>query len=73
MPRTKTGEFNQIAYQNEFNKRNYDRIEIKAPKGRKAVIKAAATAAGQSVNEFIAKAIDERMERDGDSEADRKG
>jgi|L1105metagenome_2_1110790.scaffolds.fasta_scaffold20529_1 predicted HicB family RNase H-like nuclease len=73
MPRTKTGEFNQIAYQNEFNKRNYDRIEIKVPKGRKAVIKAAATAAGQSVNEFIAKAIDERMERDGDSETDRKG
>lgn len=73
MPRTKTGEFNQIAYQNEFNKRNYDRIEIKVPKGRKAVIKAAATAAGQSVNEFIAKAIDERMEMDGDSEAARKG
>ena len=73
MPRTKTGEFNQIAYQNEFNKRNYERIEIKVPKGRKAVIKAGATAAGQSVNEFIAKAIDERMERDGDSEAARKG
>lgn len=73
MPRTKTGEFNQIAYQTEFNKRNYDRIEIKVPKGRKAVIVAAATAAGQSVNEFIAKAIDERMERDGDSEAARKG
>ena len=34
MPRTKTGEFNQIAYQTEFNKRNYDRIEIKVPKGR---------------------------------------
>lgn len=64
MPRTKTGEFNQIAYQNEFNKRNYDRIEIKVPKGGKAVIKAAATAAGQSVNEFIAKAIDERMEKE---------
>lgn len=61
MPRTKTGEFNQIAYQNEFNKRNYDRIEIKVPKGRKAVIKAAATVAGQSVNEFISQAIDERM------------
>ena len=64
MPRTKTGEFNQIAYQNEFNKRNYDRIEIKVPKGRKAVIKAAETAEGQSVNEFIAKAIDERMEKE---------
>lgn len=36
MPRTKTGEFNQIAYQNEFNKRNYDRIEIKVPKGKKS-------------------------------------
>lgn len=52
MPRTKTGEFNQIAYQNEFNKRNYDRIEIKVPKGRKAVIKAAATAAESGI-EFL--------------------
>lgn len=61
MPRTKSGEFNQIAYQNEYNKMNYDRIEIKAPKGKKAVIKEAAKAAGQSVNEFINQAIDERM------------
>lgn len=61
MPRTKSGEFNQIAYQNEYNKMNYDRIEIKVPKGKKAVIKEAATAAGQSVNEFINQAIDERM------------
>lgn len=48
MPRTKTGEFNQIAYQNEFNKRNYDRIEIKVPKGKKAVIQAAATQQGRA-------------------------
>ena len=61
MPRTKSGEFNQIAYQNEYNKMNYDRIEIKVPKGKKAVIKEAAKAAGQSVNEFISQAIDERM------------
>lgn len=61
MPRTKSGEFNQIAYQNEYNKMNYDRIEIKVPKGKKAVIKEAAKAAGQSVNEFINQAIDERM------------
>ena len=61
MPRTKSGEFNQIAYQNEYNKMNYDRIEIKGPKGKKAVIKEAAKAAGQSVNEFINQAIDERM------------
>lgn len=61
MPRTKSGEFNQIAYQNEYNKKNYDRIEIKVPKGKKAVIKEAAKEAGQSVNEFINQAIDERM------------
>ena len=61
MPRTKSGEFNQIAYQNEYNKMNYDRIEIKVPKGEMAVIKEAAKAAGQSVNEFINQAIDERM------------
>lgn len=61
MPRTKSGEFNQIAYQNEYNKMNYDRIEVKVPKGKKAVIKEAAQAAGQSVNEFINQAIDERM------------
>lgn len=61
MPRAKSGEFNQIAYQNEYNKLNYDRIEIKVPKGKKAVIKEAAKAAGQSVNEFISQAIDEKM------------
>lgn len=63
MPRTKSGEFNQIAYQNEYNKMNYDRIEIKVPKGKKTVIKEAAKATGQSVNEFINQAIDERMEK----------
>lgn len=61
MPRAKSGEFNQIAYQNEYNKLNYDRIEIKVPKGKKAVIKEAATAAGQSLNEFITQAVEERM------------
>lgn len=56
-----TKEFDQMKYQNEYNKKNYDRIEIKVPKGRKAVIVAAATAAGQSVTEFISQAIDEKM------------
>ena len=65
MPRAKSGEINQIAYQNEYNKLNYDRIEIKVPKGKKAVIKEAAKAAGQSVNEFISQAIDEKMGNSG--------
>lgn len=61
MARPKSEEFNQIKYQHEYNKKNYDRIEITVPKGRKAVIKEVAQAAGQSVNEFINQAIDERM------------
>ena len=65
MARPKKEEFNQIKYQHEYNKKNYDRIEISVPKGKKAVIKEAAKAGGQSVNEFISQAIDERMERDG--------
>ena len=48
----------------KYVKANYDRIEFKAPKGRKAEIKAHAEAHGESVNGFIGRAIDEAMERD---------
>lgn len=65
MARPKKEEFNQIRYQNEFNKRNYDKIEITVQKGRKAVIQEAAKAAGQSTNKYINQAITEKMERDG--------
>lgn len=57
---------------------NLDRVSIAIPKGRKEVIKAAAAAAGESMNQYIITAVDERMERgqstaaDGDS-ADKKG
>ncbi len=64
MARAKDPEFNQIKYQNEFNKKNYDRIEVNMPKGRKAVIVEAAKAAGQSTSEYINQAINERMEKD---------
>lgn len=59
-----TKEFDQMKYQNEYNKKNYDRIEIVVPKGQKAIIKEKAKAAGQSVSEYINQAIDERMERE---------
>ena len=62
MPRGKRNpEFDQMKYQNDFNKKNYDRIEIVVPKGKKQIIKEAAQAAGQSTNEFINQAINERM------------
>lgn len=62
MPKVKK-EFNQIKYQNEFNKKNYDRMELIVPKGQKAIIKEKAAAAGQSVNEFVYSAVKEKMEK----------
>ncbi len=61
MARPKKEDFNQIKYQNEFNKANYDRVEVNMPKGKKAIVKNAAAAAGQSVSEYINQAIDARM------------
>ena len=64
MARAKNEEFNQIKYQNEFKKANYDRVEILEKKGERAIIKEIAAAAGQNVSEYINQAIKERMERD---------
>lgn len=47
-----------------YVKENYDRIEIKVPKGRKAEIQAHAEARGESVNGFIGRAIDNQMAAD---------
>lgn len=49
---------------NKYVKNNYDRINVTMPKGKKDIIQAHAEAHGQSVNGFINKAIDEKMERD---------
>ena len=46
-------EFNQIAYQNDYIKEKYDRINLTVPKGRKEEIKKKAAEAGKSVNEYI--------------------
>jgi predicted HicB family RNase H-like nuclease len=48
----------------KYNAKTYDRIEVKVPKGKKEVIQDCALAAGKSLNESVATAIDERMERD---------
>lgn len=46
------------AYQNEWIKSKYDRINLTVPAGRKAEIEAAARAAGQSVNGWLNGLID---------------
>lgn len=53
----------------KYNATNYDRIEIKVPKGDKEKISQAATEAGQSVNAYINQAIRERMGEDPDEVA----
>ena len=55
--------FNQIEYQNEYNRQKYDRINLTMKKGKKAEVKGAAAVAKQSVNEFINAAIDTAIER----------
>ncbi|MBU7320836.1 transcriptional regulator [Paenibacillus oleatilyticus] len=49
---------------NKYNAANYDRLYPYVPKGRKAVYEEAATKAGVSLNDYIIKALDEKVERD---------
>ncbi len=53
--------FNQIKYQNEYNKKNYDRVTFMIPKGKKDSIKESAKAKGESMSEYIWKAVQGRM------------
>lgn len=48
----------------KYNEKAYDRIELKVPKGRKTAIQAVAETKGESLNGYVSKAIDERMDRD---------
>lgn len=49
---------------NRYMQKVYDRLNVLVPKGRRDEIKAAASAAGESMNQYIVTAIDQRMERD---------
>lgn len=50
-----------------YNKKAYDRIEIKVKKGRKAYITAYAAKKHKSVNQFIVELIDKAMSEEGDA------
>ena len=43
---------------------NLDRVSIAMPKGKKDDIKTAASAIGESMNQYIVTAIEQRMERE---------
>ncbi len=52
-------------YDMEYAKAKLKRIPLDVQKEKYEEMKAAADAAGEKVNTYIKKAIDERMERDG--------
>ena len=47
---------------NKWIAKSYDRVNLTLPKGEKAVVKAHADAAGESVNAFILRAVHNAME-----------
>lgn len=55
---------NAIKYNNEYNSKAYDRVNLTIPKGEKDLIRIAANQAGQSVNAYILDAIHQRMEKE---------
>lgn len=58
----------QIAATSRYEKKVYDKILLRMPKGKKAIIKAHAEQKNESVNGFISRAIDETIERDTNNE-----
>ena len=52
-----------IKYNNGYNARSYDRINLMVPKGDKETVKARAAELGQSVNGYINKLIADDFER----------
>ena len=48
----------------KYNAANYEQIQIRVPKGKKAEIQEYAQAHGESLNAFVNRAIAEAMERE---------
>ncbi len=61
MSRKENG-FNQIKYQNDYNREKYDRIQLAIPKGSKEKIKKRAEALGMSTNAYITDIINKDLE-----------
>ncbi|MBP3699660.1 MAG: Arc family DNA-binding protein [Oscillospiraceae bacterium] len=61
MPTVEEKKFDKIAYNNQFNAKAYDRINLTIPKGKRDVIKAYAESLGESVNGYIWRLIQEDM------------
>ena len=58
---------------NTFNGKNYERLYPFVKMGEKAKIARAASAAGQSLNDYIVTAVYQRMEREGQAGGEGQG
>lgn len=56
--------FNKIEYNDRYNADHYDRVFLRIKKGEKDRLKAHAEKHGESLNEFIKRAISEQICRD---------
>lgn len=55
----------QMKATQKYVKNNYDRLEFRIPKGERDIIKAHAEKMGESLNQFLVRAVKEAMQRDG--------
>lgn len=55
----------QRAASKRWERRNYDLVTLRVPKGQRVKIREYATATGESMNSLIRRAIRELMEREG--------
>ncbi len=53
----------QQASVNKYISKNYDRVNLTMPKGKRDILQAAAKYTGESVNAFINRLIDNEIER----------
>ena len=60
--------FDKIAYDNQYIAQHYDRVNLTIPKGEKDRLKTHAESHGESLNEFIKRAISEQICRDNDKQ-----
>lgn len=61
---SKEAKANKIKYSMEYNKKNYKRVPLDISFKKYDDIKAAADKCGDSVNGYIKKAIDDRLNKD---------
>lgn len=58
----------KVAANARWDAKAYDKFLVRVSKGRKAVIQAAADAAGDSLNGYVVGAVEARMEREAKEE-----